>query len=217
MGACVTKTTTSTPVENTTAPTRQQETVASQNPTPSSHGSTFVSLSSSEALKTEYSSMSTNTPGCFDSCGLPLNKGQSQQYKNTTMLPGATRVDTGTFTFTTSESHPTFSPNEPTPVVNTVSWPLGKSPRSRIVIIGGGFGGAAVAKALEKMYMKMDVVLIDTKDYFENTSAIFKSFTDPICMKFVRNSFLSSQPHPLGYSKCDILLTWNTQNSFLEK
>ncbi|PIZ83168.1 FAD-dependent oxidoreductase, partial [Candidatus Pacearchaeota archaeon CG_4_10_14_0_2_um_filter_05_32_18] len=41
-----------------------------------------------------------------------------------------------------------------------------------IVIIGGGFAGAKIAKALENYY---GTVFIDDKDYFEFTPGILKT------------------------------------------
>ncbi len=46
----------------------------------------------------------------------------------------------------------------------------------RVVIVGGGFAGAYVARNLEK---KFDVVLIDTKDYFEFTPSILRTIINP--------------------------------------
>ena len=53
----------------------------------------------------------------------------------------------------------------------------------KLVVIGGGFAGSKIAKALEN---KFDVTLIDTKDYFEFTPGILPSITDPECMKEIR-------------------------------
>ncbi len=47
-----------------------------------------------------------------------------------------------------------------------------KPERKRLLIIGGGFAGAQSAKALEKLF---DVVLVDTKDYFEYTPGILRT------------------------------------------
>ncbi len=47
-----------------------------------------------------------------------------------------------------------------------------KSQRKKLLIIGGGFAGAQSAKALEKLF---NVVLIDTKDYFEYTPGILRT------------------------------------------
>lgn len=46
----------------------------------------------------------------------------------------------------------------------------------RVVIVGGGFAGAYIARHLEK---KFDAVLIDTKDYFEFTPSILRTIINP--------------------------------------
>jgi apoptosis-inducing factor 2 len=46
----------------------------------------------------------------------------------------------------------------------------------KLVIIGGGFAGTTIAKALE---MKFDTTLIDSKDYFEYTPAILRTIVEP--------------------------------------
>jgi len=46
----------------------------------------------------------------------------------------------------------------------------------RVVVIGGGFAGACVAKNLEKEFA---VTLIDTKDYFEFTPSILRTIVEP--------------------------------------
>src|SRR3989338_2183816 len=45
-----------------------------------------------------------------------------------------------------------------------------------VVIIGGGFAGALVAKILQS---KFRVVLIDTKDYYEFTPSILRTIVEP--------------------------------------
>ena len=42
----------------------------------------------------------------------------------------------------------------------------------KLIILGGGFAGAKIAKALENIY---DVILIDSKDYFEFTPGILSN------------------------------------------
>jgi len=46
----------------------------------------------------------------------------------------------------------------------------------KVVIIGGGFAGSYAAKKLEKEF---DVVLIDTKNYFEFTPGILRTIVEP--------------------------------------
>ena len=46
----------------------------------------------------------------------------------------------------------------------------------KIVVIGGGFAGAYAARKLEKEF---DVVLIDTKDYFEFTPSVLRTLVEP--------------------------------------
>jgi apoptosis-inducing factor 2 len=46
----------------------------------------------------------------------------------------------------------------------------------RVVVIGGGFAGAFVAKNLQN---KFEVTLIDSKDYFEFTPSVIKVLVDP--------------------------------------
>ncbi len=46
----------------------------------------------------------------------------------------------------------------------------------KIVIVGGGFAGAYCAKKLEKDF---DVILIDTKDYFEFTPSVLRTIVKP--------------------------------------
>jgi NADH dehydrogenase FAD-containing subunit len=53
----------------------------------------------------------------------------------------------------------------------------------KLVIIGGGFAGSKIAKALEN---KFEVTLIDTKDYFEFTPGILPAIVDPECMREIR-------------------------------
>lgn len=53
----------------------------------------------------------------------------------------------------------------------------------RIVIIGGGFAGTYIARKLEE---KFDVILIDSKDYFEYTPGILRVLIEPKHMKKVQ-------------------------------
>lgn len=53
----------------------------------------------------------------------------------------------------------------------------------RIVVIGGGFAGALVAKKIQK---SCDLTLIDTKPYFEFTPSILKTVRDPKTIQKIR-------------------------------
>ncbi|NCO11124.1 hypothetical protein CO038_02910 [Candidatus Pacearchaeota archaeon CG_4_9_14_0_2_um_filter_39_13] len=53
----------------------------------------------------------------------------------------------------------------------------------KVIIIGGGFAGTQVAKTLES---KFQVILIDTKDYFEFTPGILRLAVEPECSKKIR-------------------------------
>ena len=46
----------------------------------------------------------------------------------------------------------------------------------KVVIIGGGFAGAYIARKLEKSF---DVTLIDTKNYFEFTPSVLRTLVEP--------------------------------------
>lgn len=46
----------------------------------------------------------------------------------------------------------------------------------RLIIIGGGFAGAYIAKELEQEF---DVTLFDTKDYFEFTPSVLRTLVEP--------------------------------------
>lgn len=46
----------------------------------------------------------------------------------------------------------------------------------KVVVIGGGFAGAATARKLEKDF---EVTLIDTKDYFEFTPSVLRTIVEP--------------------------------------
>jgi NADH dehydrogenase FAD-containing subunit len=45
-----------------------------------------------------------------------------------------------------------------------------------VVIVGGGFAGAYVAKALEDCFR---VTLVDNKDYFEFTPSVLRTIVEP--------------------------------------
>jgi len=53
----------------------------------------------------------------------------------------------------------------------------------KVVVIGGGFAGSLIAKALEKDY---DVTLIDDKDYFEYTPSILRTIVEPETMRRIQ-------------------------------
>lgn len=53
----------------------------------------------------------------------------------------------------------------------------------RVVIIGGGFAGSYIARNLENEF---EVVLIDTKDYFEFTPGILRTIVEPRHIKKVQ-------------------------------
>ncbi len=55
----------------------------------------------------------------------------------------------------------------------------------KVVIIGGGFAGAYVARELEKD-RALAVTLIDTKDYFEFTPGILRAIVEPLHLKKVQ-------------------------------
>jgi len=54
----------------------------------------------------------------------------------------------------------------------------------KIVIIGGGFAGSLIAKKLEKE--KFEVILIDTKNYFEFTPSILRTIVEPQHIKKIQ-------------------------------
>ncbi|MFT4303394.1 MAG: NAD(P)/FAD-dependent oxidoreductase [Candidatus Woesearchaeota archaeon] len=53
----------------------------------------------------------------------------------------------------------------------------------KVVIIGGGFAGAEIAKNLEKRF---EVILIDTKDYFEFIPSILRIIAEPKVIKDIQ-------------------------------
>ncbi len=53
----------------------------------------------------------------------------------------------------------------------------------KLLIIGGGFAGAHIAKKLER---KFDITLIDTKDYFEYTPGILRTIIEPRHLKKIQ-------------------------------
>ena len=53
----------------------------------------------------------------------------------------------------------------------------------KVVVVGGGFAGAYVARNLERSF---DVTLIDTKDYFEFTPSILRTLVEPQHMKKIQ-------------------------------
>ena len=53
----------------------------------------------------------------------------------------------------------------------------------KLIIIGGGFAGAKIAKALEKRF---DVILIDSKDYFEFTPSVLRTIVEPEHIKKIQ-------------------------------
>src|SRR3989344_6506176 len=53
----------------------------------------------------------------------------------------------------------------------------------KLVILGGGFAGAKIAKALEN---KFETTLIDRKDYFEFTPSILRAIINPHHLKKIQ-------------------------------
>ena len=50
----------------------------------------------------------------------------------------------------------------------------------RVVILGGGFAGAHVAHALDKLTSELKVTLVDPKDYYEvRPTMLFSDGTGP--------------------------------------
>jgi len=57
----------------------------------------------------------------------------------------------------------------------------------KVVVIGGGFAGNQIAKRLQN---KFNVLLIDTKDYFEYTPGILKLAVNPDYKSKLRKNIL---------------------------
>jgi NADH dehydrogenase FAD-containing subunit len=55
-----------------------------------------------------------------------------------------------------------------------------------VVVVGGGYGGIAVAKALDEV---ADVVLVDPKDSFEHNVAALRALVDPSWSSRIRFSY----------------------------
>ncbi len=55
----------------------------------------------------------------------------------------------------------------------------------KLVIIGGGFAGAYIARKLERFF---DVTLIDTKSYFEFTPSVLRTLVEPDHVKSIQQS-----------------------------
>ncbi len=53
----------------------------------------------------------------------------------------------------------------------------------KVVVVGGGFAGSQIAKELENNF---DVILIDTKDYFEFTPGILRTIVEPTHIKKIQ-------------------------------
>src|ERR1019366_3454057 len=51
-----------------------------------------------------------------------------------------------------------------------------QAPRPTVVVVGGGYGGIAVAKALDEM---ANVVLVEPKDAFMHNVAALRALVDP--------------------------------------
>ena len=62
----------------------------------------------------------------------------------------------------------------------------------KVVIIGGGFAGTTVARALEKDF---DVTLIDSKNYFEFTPGILRTIVEPQHIRKIQRMHLNYLKH----------------------
>eukprot|EP01027_Heterolobosea_sp_BB2_P012254 GEZU01017775.1.p1 GENE.GEZU01017775.1~~GEZU01017775.1.p1 ORF type:complete len:167 (+),score=24.38 GEZU01017775.1:240-740(+) len=73
--------------------------------------------------------------------------------------------------------------------------------KKRIVIVGGGFGGSKVAKAMEKDY---DVILIDKKDYFQCTPSLPTLVGDPAYISRIttKHTNVRKQSSVLRHTAC---------------
>lgn len=58
-----------------------------------------------------------------------------------------------------------------------------QSKKKKLVVIGGGFAGSLIARKIEN---KMDVILIDSKDYFEFTPGILRTLVEPRHIKKIQ-------------------------------
>ncbi len=55
--------------------------------------------------------------------------------------------------------------------------------KKKVVVIGGGFAGSKISKGLENDF---DVILIDTKDYFEFTPGILRTIVEPMHLRKIQ-------------------------------
>ena len=53
----------------------------------------------------------------------------------------------------------------------------------RVIVVGGGFAGAYIARKLEKSF---DVTLIDTKNYFEFTPSVLRTLVEPEHIRYIQ-------------------------------
>lgn len=64
----------------------------------------------------------------------------------------------------------------------------------RVVILGGGFCGAYIAKKLDK-HKDLEIILIDKKDYFEYSSSLWKLLSNPLYHKYITIPFTHFLKH----------------------
>lgn len=76
--------------------------------------------------------------------------------------------------------------------------------QKRVVIIGGGFAGAKIAKALQYDF---DVVLFDTKDYFEFTPSILRTLVEPEHAKKIQVCHKTYLPNATVYKEPVLRIT----------